>query len=520
MPKVRFNCLLPLTTIIPSASVHYHSSVVVGVCANRIRHTSKVVLVEHRIQLLGQRISTNHDWHRAPTRTPRQIMLMLPTDIEQKFAVVQVSRFWRDVALDNHLFWSSFTAQSQADCYRLPLLLERSGSSTTLHIHLRFRPTPSRLASSLGVLIPNVARIETLDMHFVHKDIEALLGTSLEFPALRTLSLRTSPSVYQLPLNLLFTAPQLRTVDMQGIQLQNWAALLSPSLESIRIWGNSTAEMFVGVLQQCPRVSRIAMQSADPWYTNATEDLFMDFSHPPLAPALRELELELYEQELCRVLKTGFSDVVLHKVKGCLCSANVGVLADALLLGLGPLVSFRLDYMQDLELRDEAGHIRHFQCWNEDSRFEVKDVWEYLSIHHGLNKTVRELHIHPEHWHEYLDIFDAYTPQLQDGITLAINTRWEEFPQIDDDEGEWIRAWKILRLPGLAKVKFCGEKNSDYFLQTISDVLALIEPPTVRKVEVCIELATGVQDALLVLQGALGGSSSWTICSHCVPAIR
>ncbi|KAJ6500716.1 hypothetical protein C8R45DRAFT_1092790 [Mycena sanguinolenta] len=168
--------------------------------------------------------------------------------------------------------------------------------------------------------------------------------------------------------------------------------------------------MFVGILKQCPRVSRIAMQSRDPWYTDATDDLFAAFSRRPLAPALRELELELYENELGRVLETGFSDVVLQTVKGCLCDADARVLADALLPGVGPLVSFRLDDMHDMELRDEAGHIRHFRCWSDDSRFEVRDVWEYLSTHRGLNQTVRELYIHPEHWHECLDIFEAHPP--------------------------------------------------------------------------------------------------------------
>jgi hypothetical protein len=187
-----------------------------------------------------------------------------------------------------------------------------------------------------------------------------------------------------------------------------------------------------------------------------------------------------------------------------------------MLLGVGPLVNFKLVDMQNVELQDEAGHVRHLQCWNEDSSFEVKEVWKHLSLHYDLHKTVREIRIHAEHWHDYVEVFESFLPQLQDGITLALDTSWGEFPQIRDDEGDFWRASKVLQMPRLFKVKFCGAKDSDYFLQTISDILALIEPPMGRKVEVCVELETGVPSALAALQSILLGKLSWAVCSHCL----
>jgi hypothetical protein len=47
-----------------------------------------------------------------------EIMFMLPDNIGQKFTVTQVSRLWRDVALESHLFWSSLRGDSEAD-YRV-----------------------------------------------------------------------------------------------------------------------------------------------------------------------------------------------------------------------------------------------------------------------------------------------------------------------------------------------------------------------------------------------------------------
>jgi hypothetical protein len=262
------------------------------------------------------------------------------------------------------------------------------------------------------------------------------------------------------------------------------------------------------------------------WYSygNETEARFEALSRP-FAPALRELELDVFEDtDLVRVLKAGFSDVVLRTLKGRIYNGhgkeNVALLAGALLLGVGPLVDFKLVDMQDVELQDEAGRVRHLQCWNDDSSFEVREVWEHLSLHYDLHKSVREIWINPKHWHDYVEVFESYLPQLQDGITLAIDTSWGEFPQIRDGEGDFLRAFKILQMPGLAKVKFCGAKDSDDFLQTISDVLALIEPPAGRKVEVCIEVETGLRVQTTTLQSTLlGNSTSWEICSHCVRSL-
>jgi hypothetical protein len=189
-----------------------------------------------------------------------EIMLKLPSSIEQKFSVAQVSRHWRDVALGSHLFWASFSGgASKADCCRLPLMLERSGSTTMLHIQLHFFVGAKRWPEdALKALVPYVTRIETLDVRFrVAVDVEALLDSNLEFPALQTLRLK-GPAP-----RLSFTAPQLRTLHMERITLANWSTLLSPSLENIRL-EDSTSEMLVSILKRCPRAWRIVLHSFDP----------------------------------------------------------------------------------------------------------------------------------------------------------------------------------------------------------------------------------------------------------------
>jgi hypothetical protein len=137
------------------------------------------------------------------------------------------------------------------------------------------------------------------------------------------------------------------------------------------------------------------------------------------------------------------------------------------------------------------------------------DMWKYLSVHYGLHKTVREIRIRPEYWDEYLEVFESYAPQLEDGITLTIETDrdWDIFSNTFSEDNS-----RIMRLPGLAKVEFRDSRNADDLFKTVSDVLALIEPLKARKVQVCIgKKKYAKQDALF---GSLL-ENSWAICAQC-----
>ncbi|KAJ7719023.1 hypothetical protein DFH07DRAFT_784745 [Mycena maculata] len=399
-----------------------------------------------------------------PIHLLREIMLGA-SSIDEMFTVAQVSKLWRDVALDTPLLWSSFKGgASKADYYRIPLILERSGPTTILHIYLRFAGGAAVWpANALRALVPYVARIGTLDVEF------AALVQSL-------LSLST---------------PRLRILDLTGFSPTNWDALLVPGLEDIRL---------------CNAV----------------------FARRPLAPALHELDLWMDKEDLERVLKTGFSDVVLHTLTARVYNDNdVEVVTSNLLLpGVGPLIVFETTDDQHFELCDTAGRIRRLQCWNDDSYFEFADVWEHLSLHHNLHETVRTIRIATRFWDSYAQMFGQYPPQVREGITLAIKMDWVPYHEngqlIFSDEGGRDETTQLqdMRLSGLTKVDFFG----DYMvLQPILNFLAHIEPPTDRKVAVCLgdrELKaepggtilpfSAFQTAIAALPG-----NPWAICSHC-----
>ncbi|KAF7347223.1 hypothetical protein MVEN_01477200 [Mycena venus] len=463
-----------------------------------------------------------------------EIMSHLPSAIGQKFAIAQVSRFWRNVALDNHLFWSSFSGgPSKADCYRVPFVLERSGSAI---LHIQFSFTSGDVtnwhADAMKALIPYVSRIETLKMEFwVYSNhsvspntVEALLNSNLDFSALQTLRLE-GPEYGRRP-PLLLKAPRLRTLDIERFYPKNLGALLSPCLESIRLYKvGATLDTLLDIFDRCPRAWRVVLDSEEgygSYDSRYSDDYFEAFTRRrPLAPALRELELRTANPDLGRVLKAAFPDVVLPTLTGCLYNSDIDVLSRALLPGLGPLVFFEIFDSQQHELRDAGGHVRRLQCWNEDSSFEADWVWEFLCTHYDLHRTVREIRI--SQWGDYAEMFERFPPQLPDGIILAFAASWDMpvgYPVSPEDEEDKAYMTKTMRIPGLAKVEFPGD-CPQLLLKSVLDVLAHIEPPAARKVEVCIHgrkllMADTEKDAFDVLQTTLVSRNCWTICSQCM----
>ncbi|KAJ7489205.1 hypothetical protein FB451DRAFT_1522674 [Mycena latifolia] len=251
-------------------------------------------------------------------------------------------------------------------------------------------------------LAPNLQTLNVEFRRLAAVDLEHVLYSDVYFPALKSLRLKGfqySPII----LSISLSGPQLRALDIERVHPINLHKLLVPTLENINL--STVGDAGVQTLSDIVHSHGV-------------------FAHRPLAPALRELELQLEEEDLERVLQIGFSDVVLDTLTGCIInghSEDIELLARALLPGVGPMLVFEHLDSQEIGLRDDSGHTRRLQYWNDN---EVQAVWKFFSIRYGLYKTVGEIRIMSPYWADYFASFELHLPIPRRHYIERQNSRW------------------------------------------------------------------------------------------------
>ncbi|KAJ7186838.1 hypothetical protein C8R46DRAFT_1058185 [Mycena filopes] len=512
------------------------------------------------------------------------IMLQLPSSIAQKFALAQVSRLWRAIALANPLLWASCSGRaSEKDCLRFPLVLQRSGPHATLHIQLRFTGARNKwwAETMLAALVPYAARIETLQVDFEDTTLKSILGSdagddedsdsgdeesddedsesdsdpdgeesddtgesedtdsadsdddelsfaallqsNVEFTALQTLRLEGAGKIA-------LKAPQLRTLDLEDTIPVEWSPLLVPTLEDIRIseCSDTDVDTLATIFAQCPRLESLEFEACSYDSSYPDDAYFEVFVRPtPIAPALHRLILTVAADDLFRILKAGFPDVVIPTVHGCVSfgydDTRLDLLAAALLRpDVGPLVLFDMADRRAINLRSSTGCVRRLEVRGEDAMlFQMPEAWELFSREYALHESVREVRIafgSPMTWESYIDAFERFPPTQVAVLAVQLTyTSYSLKASLDNlKAGEGPRQ---MRLPGLSRVELFNNDPSDYpSVESIRRVLGRIEPPG-RRVEVCVgnkEVKAGgtKEGAFKVLEALLG--EDWVLCSHCV----
>ncbi|KAJ7359531.1 hypothetical protein DFH08DRAFT_932002 [Mycena albidolilacea] len=269
----------------------------------------------------------------------REILLWLPSDIDQKFRVAQVSRYWRDTTLHYPLFWSS----CRAICTnRLPIVLERSGT-TLLHIELLFLtglpgPDTDWPTKAFVALLPYVACIETLEIELSEgylisdtfppspETIEPLLRSNLEFSSLKTLRLVAPYSFEGYTPRILMKAPRLQTLDLQYFVSEDLDALLFPGLENIRLY-----EPRIKSVETLPYLHSMCKGAASCAVGMRRRGTTIWVLCRPMESA-----------DIAHIPTTWFSNVVLHILTAWLAMfiPHLELVIPASLRGVGPLVIF------------------------------------------------------------------------------------------------------------------------------------------------------------------------------------
>ncbi|EJD43978.1 hypothetical protein AURDEDRAFT_167031 [Auricularia subglabra TFB-10046 SS5] len=289
-------------------------------------------------------------------------ILLLATEksINDKFAVAQVSRHWRTVALDAPLLWSSFCLATHADHLLLPRILSLS-SSCPLDIALHFHSQTSHELVVAELLARLAARIRGLDVRLVRgktpQNLAPLLNADLHFPIMESLNVNVGPTNLRIA-----SAPALRALSLALVQTDSTTLgqLLGPQLGTLELVLCSPlhASDLGAVCMRCPGLVRLLLRGA-----RDTEPAF-GLGEPTaklrgsIAPGLRSLDLWLPCREMLEFLSRVFPHVppeISARVSGSINTTDMVRLCHALLRGIDTLVAFELLSRRKLVLRDSQG---------------------------------------------------------------------------------------------------------------------------------------------------------------------
>lgn len=445
--------------------------------------------------------------------------------ITQKFALSQVCQAWRAVALTSPRVWSTFTVNTEADAKLLPHALHRTGDATDLDAQFNFTSGDEDWpVDALKALVPYTGRVARLSAYFrVQLKIGTLLDSALEFPRLRVLDI-VGPEFGE-RMCLSFRAPNLERLKLCNMEQRNWPALFVKSLQSIHIsmCNGVEALTLAEIFPRCPDLHTLILHtySFSDWPeddeddgvdaeadddddgsdgesdNSASGDSYADrrrrqrdtswLEPKPLAPNLKLLDVQIPMPALRLLLNRGFSDVVLPNLAGSIFNGHymdwIDELASPLLRGFGDIIAFKLLDVSSIELTDDAGRVRRLDVLNDDSSWEVGEMWEYLSTRHGANKTVRTWQVRMPYWENLHEAFKEYPPLATEDVTIIFSYGYDEVSMARRGVTEYV---DVLQLPAVHRVEFFAESTIDLTPGVILACLASVPSKEGQMVDVCI----------------------------------
>ncbi|EJD43970.1 hypothetical protein AURDEDRAFT_152295 [Auricularia subglabra TFB-10046 SS5] len=408
---------------------------------------------------------------------------------EQKFDLAQVSQRWRSLALSSPLLWSSFRVATKKDGFHLPTLLKRSGISSMLDVELcvvpQYEAAPTHPCAT--ALVPYAPRLRTIIARtsLPEQILAPLLDGQLDFPALDTLRVHGSPLQVQLGIA---SAPSLRILDLSLIFPEVLETLLSPGLEEIRLIlaGPLQRADMLHIFSSCPRLRRLIFHTSD--YDVADEEpMGLIASYMPLhSPNLNALDIQLALADIIYILGR-FQDVVLPEVSTCIYNGHdeedMVTLCSALLRGLDALVSFEVQDDQCIILRDAAERVRTMRVWNDDSCWEITDVWCHLSAQYSLNASVKHIQISTTYWDELVDALAEYPVRTARAVTVRVLTDWEPVHLLREGS---MRDLRDVAVPGLDCVELACRDRTSLPPQVVGHILRRFLLDDARTIKVVV----------------------------------
>ncbi len=394
-------------------------------------------------------------------------------DIDQKFRLSQVCSQWRIVAVGQRLLWNRTSVMTPLDGNRLPLVLERGGSSV-LDIKLLWQyrykePMLSADKRTLAALRLRDCRerIQSLFIDIRRSDqprsLSALLASELEFPVLESLEIRKDVDPNK-RLQLRLSAPCLKRLVLSRIDVVRWRKLLVGSLThlSVKMCNAADLRLLDTILRRCPELTSLTLKQS--CFEMGLPELVSRAAD--CLPHLKVVDLKADVVDLITALRTGFRGLRLDHLSTKMYNGFVDdetkQLMSEVLQGMDLLHSLQVIDDQDIIIKDSADRFRRMEVWNEDGHWQWPDVWQELANQHQARETMKKFRIRSLDWNVLAGAFSA-CPPLASGIEIHIdlnsdaisdtyNFEHDDYPPAALDKAEV--GLRYMRCSALSRVVF------------------------------------------------------------------
>ncbi|KAH7099284.1 hypothetical protein BKA62DRAFT_772669 [Auriculariales sp. MPI-PUGE-AT-0066] len=398
------------------------------------------------------------------TQLPVELLTSIMTEVEPyhistKFALASVCAYWRSVALNTCVLWSSFDLDSHAkrNLGALALVLYRGGDAPldiklTFGAYAHYRlpgPVPAAWADlehAASALIQTisaprvVARLQSLSVLYNSPGaLHHLIAADLLFPNLRTLEVRRSPTAMSANLALMMRAPKLRKLLLHRVEPVSWTALLSPTLCELDI-DHAAGSRHLGVLDvvaaQSPELRRLTFATYDTAPMDVVNSLHNAIQAAPYAsvagvepsakawlPALDKVDFEIPTDVVSATLvlaRIAQGQVVPSHISVLLKSGDVSSsMLPVLLHGLSPVTTISLSTPSTLVIRDSQDRTRTLRIWDEYQRLSLAPLWSTLARSHGLHKSVTKFEVSTAAWTGLAEAL-SQVPSMARDVALVV----------------------------------------------------------------------------------------------------
>ncbi|KZV89791.1 hypothetical protein EXIGLDRAFT_838246 [Exidia glandulosa HHB12029] len=447
--------------------------------------------------------------------------------VDQKYKLSQVCVYWRAVALEAPLLWSSLTLFTPLDVHRLPSVFARS-RDLPLDITLPKNSWIVDNKAAVDLLTGQRDRIRRLHVQYDderHCFLGRLLCQGFTFSLLEDLELSRSPYSNG-RLTLFISAPRLRSLHLTRTDCDRYHGLLVPSLQHLflddcrlGLGAGLLAAVFARSEQLRTLTCRAMFNKVD-----VSHDDYVAFKPGGCLPYLRTFRVDVAVSS--RFLRFVFGTRILQEMEIYTAEGEIDATMQELFShvfrGLEKLVELRFDSEEEswFEIRDGTGRVRRVSVLPYAVHpWRFRDLWTELVQQCNIAASLETIYTSTCHWNDVVSAFASRPPEgrIELHVKLVVGIPGDFYGGPGGDSP------LQLKCPNLVKVVFHdfddhphrGHRTTLAF-SVITQLLPCITS-TARSISLCASKAglatSGGTETLSALRAQL--PEQFVFCGHC-----